>query len=432
MPRDPSRCTPVMAVSVARQFSSRKFGSLTYSTGSFMWPSFVQNILSIFSDFSRNPNPSNHPNLPVLIAAEPSSLLLKYTTVPDAITAEEAEELGYSNTPTTKESWQWSVAASPQGGNLSLVYGRTLFADRLEDPPRSEWNLEGYHPSHFSQSRRGVRIEAEATISLDGGMTWNLSALRRVSELSSVGMGFSIRDSRGLLMSLTWRRLGQSIRLPIAICPLDLVDAQLTAWAVMIPWLTYVGVEFGYIRPRERRRRREAIIRKRKLLKSQISVRKKESAQHIEMMRDLIQRRQEREKAGGGLFVKKAEYGYLPPKNAGRAGELAEPQLIDVTIPLAAHVDKSQLFISKKITRVSHFPYFLSLSESDVTILIRKCILQFQIIGFYDPAPLLPKTLRIWYTFRGQHYYAEAKDDEDLACPRREHLELEEPDEVIL
>ncbi|OKL64454.1 hypothetical protein UA08_00446 [Talaromyces atroroseus] len=391
MPSNPSQHMPVVSASVARRFGVRKFGSLTYSSGLHMWPSFVQSMYSSYTDTSPDPKEL------FLLASQPSSLQLKYTTMPDAMTAEEAEELDHPNPPTKKELWQWIVSASPHGGSLSLQYARTLFADKIEDPPRSEWNLDGYHPSMFSQSRRGVRIEAEVTASLDGGMAWSISGLRRVGEVSSIGLGLSVRDARGLVMALTWRRLGQTIRVPIAICPVDLVDAELSVWAVMVPWLAYVGVEFGYIRPRERRLRREAIIRKRKLLKSQIAARKKESEQQIEMMKEHIGRRQLRERSQGGLYITKAEYGYRAPESPGCVGERAESKLIDVTIPVAARVDKGQLFISKNTSR-------------------------FQIIGFYDPAPLLPKILRIWYLFRDQIHYVEAKDgEEDIAIPRREH-----------
>jgi DnaJ homolog subfamily C member 11 len=347
MPSNPSQHMPVLSASVTRRFGIRKLGSLTYSSGLHMWPSFVQSMFSTFMDVSP------HPNDLLLMARQPSSLQLKYTTMPDTMTAEEAEELDYSNPPTKKELWQWIVNASPQGGNLTLQYARTLFADKIEDPPRSEWNLDGYHPSLFPQSRRGVRIEAEVTVSSEGGITWSISALRRIGEVSSIGLGFSARDARGLVMAITWRRLGQTIRVPIAICPVNLVDAELSMWAVMVPWLTYVGIEFGYIRPRERRLRREAIVRKRKLLKSLISTRKKESAQQIEMMTEHVRRRQQREWDMGGLFLTKAEYGYKPQKGSGRAGELAEARFIDVTIPLAARVDKGQLFLSKNTSRVS-------------------------------------------------------------------------------
>ena len=48
---------------------------------------------------------------------------------------------------------------------------------------------------------------------------------------------------------------------------------------------------------------------------------------------------------------------------------------------------------------------------------------QFQILGFHDPAPLLPKRLKIWYRFQGRDHYVEANDKEKVSCPLRAHLE---------
>jgi DnaJ family protein C protein 11 len=342
IPYNVNNFMPNVTASVLRQFGSRKFGTLSYSTGSQLtWPSFVKGILSPFM------NTSLDPRLEPLLVND-GSLQLQYTSLSSPAAAEVADDLSLSKS-TENEVWQWGLAATPAGGQLSLNYGRTFFADNLEDVPRSEWNLDGYHPAIPIPDRRGVRVEVEAAIDLDGDMAWGVTASRRVGEFTNMGLGVSLRDARGLVLALSWRRLGQSIRVPILVCPFDLADAEISAIAVIVPWLTYIGVEFGYIRPQERRRRREAIIRKRKLLKSQISARKKESAQQIELMSDLTKRRQAREKDKGGLVVEKAEYGYLPPKNAKRA----ESEVIDVTIPMAAQVEKSQLFISKNTIRVS-------------------------------------------------------------------------------
>lgn len=345
IPSNVNNFMPNITTSIVRQFGSRKFGTLSYSTGSHLtWPLFMRDFLSPFMDMSLDPRLES-------MLVNDGSLQLQYTSLSSPTTEEVPNDPDLARS-TENEVWQWGLAATPAGGQLSLTYGRTFFADRLEDVPRSEWNLDGYHPAIPLPDRRGVRVEVEAAVGLDGDMAWGITASRRVAEFTNMGLGVSLRDARGLVLSLSWRRLGQSIRVPILICPLDLADAEISAFAVIVPWLTYIGVEFGYIRPRERRRRREAIIRKRKQLKSQLSARKKESAQQIELMSDFTKRRQEREMDKGGLVVEKAEYGYFPPKNAKRA----ESEVIDVTIPVAAQVDKSQLLISKNTIRVSLHP----------------------------------------------------------------------------
>ncbi|KAH8702084.1 DnaJ domain protein [Talaromyces proteolyticus] len=398
VPSYPRQFMPTIGLNLSRQIGRYQHGSISFSSGTNLWPQFIQDLLAPTT------NTFAETITPFLMPQQPSSLQLKYIATPDSIPQEQAELLGLSARPVKNEVWQCGVGASPMGGSLSLEYGRTIFGNRLEEPPRSEWNLDGYYPISVPKSFRGVRIVFDATLDLLGNASWNIGAKRQVSALSSIGVAIGVRSARGLVMSLSWTRLGQSIKLPIAVCPLDLVNPELSFWAVMVPWLTYVGIEFTYLRPRERRQRLQAINRRRKRLKARIPARRLESARQIEMMAEYVQRRQERQHASGGLVIERAEYGYTPPKNINdiksRNTELAEQKIIDVTIPVAALVEKSQLVISQNTIR-------------------------FQIIGFYDPAPLLPKVLKIWYTFNHQQHYTEAQDGEDIYCPKREDISLE-------
>ncbi|CRG87431.1 DnaJ homolog subfamily C member 11 homolog [Talaromyces islandicus] len=396
----PRQTLPILGLSANRRFGTNSFGTMSFSTGTIFWPEPIKGLLGSFFSLFVNP-----PEISI-VSQDPSTLSIKYACLPEVISASEAKQFGLPLPPPKRESWHCELDASPVGVGLSLSYGRTIFGEKLEDPPLSEWNLDGYHPTVVPKSFRGVRIEADAALSLHG-IAWNITAHRKISSFSSIGLGVGLRDQHGLTMSLSWRRLGQSIKVPIVICPIDLADAQLSFWAVMVPWLTYVGLEFTVIRPRERRRRLEALKRRHRRLKAKVPAHRAESAQQIEMMTELVQRRQHRERVDGGLFIERAEYGHMPlektktkpkkKKNTGIDSDLAEQSVVDVTIPVAALVEKHQLVISKETTR-------------------------FQITGFYDPAPLLPKTLKVWYTFGNQRHYAEVNDGQDLFCPRREDL----------
>ena len=57
-------------------------------------------------------------------------------------------------------------------------------------------------------------------------------------------------------------------------------------------------------------------------------------------------------------------------------------------------------------------------------------MLQARIIGFYDPAPLKPKKLRIRYLFAAKEHFMEAGDNEDIVCPKRDHevLTVDDPE----
>jgi DnaJ family protein C protein 11 len=250
----------------------------------------------------------------------------------------------------TAESWHWRVAASPEGGALTLNYARNLFSGRIDGPARSEWNVEGYQPMVTTTEHRAVRLEIETTARLDGSLGWNISGTRQVGDFTRLGLGVGVAGGRGLMVSISWRRLGQAINLPVVICPLDLVGIDIAALAVIIPWATYCGIEFGYIRPRERRKRRHAIIKRRKELKKLTAKRKAESQKAIELMAEQVHRRQERERAHGGLVIDRAEYGYYRDQEV--KGEEAERNVIDMTIPVAALVDHGQLIIPRDTVKV--------------------------------------------------------------------------------
>ncbi|KAI5301456.1 hypothetical protein KEM55_001719 [Ascosphaera atra] len=71
--------------------------------------------------------------------------------------------------------------------------------------------------------------------------------------------------------------------------------------------------------------------------------------------------------------------------------------MIDVTTAVGALVEQGQLNISAKV-------------------------MKWQLIGFWDPAPLRTKVLRVRYKFKGEEHFVEVKDSEPLSCPMRAHL----------
>lgn len=190
---------------------------------------------------------------------------------------------------------------------------------------------------------------------MDLSLAWNISGTRQVGRFTRVGFGVGVQGGRGLVMTASWSRLGQKISLPVAVCPMDVVNADAAALAVILPWAAYCALEFGYIRQRERRQRRRAIARRHKQLKRLIPKKRAESQQAIELMAEHVHRRQAREEKEGGLVITKAEYGHYPsPKrwttDSGDAAKALE--VADVTVPVAALVDHGQLVISKDTVKV--------------------------------------------------------------------------------
>lgn len=91
--------------------------------------------------------------------------------------------------------------------------------------------------------------------------------------------------------------------------------------------------------------------RRHKQLKKQVPRKRAESLQAIELMTYQVRRRQEKEKAHGGLVITKAEYGYIPTESK-KSRSRAESQVIDVTVPVAALVDQGQLVVPKTMAQV--------------------------------------------------------------------------------
>ena len=240
-----------------------------------------------------------------------------------------------------RELFQFQVAASPIGGSFTLNYSRNLFSGKPADElPLAEWSSEGYHDRPLMQSEpRSVKLEIATTIGLDLSLGWNVTGLRRVGEFTRMGLGVGVEGDKGLVMTFSWRRLGQRINIPIVMCPVETVTSNAAALAVIFPWVTYCAVEFGLLRPRERKRRRQAIVQRHKELKKLIPQKREKSRQTVELMTEHVRRQQAREEAHDGLVVTKAEYGN-------------DEVVVDVTIPVAALVNHGQLVIPREIVKV--------------------------------------------------------------------------------
>ncbi|KAJ5775193.1 uncharacterized protein N7511_000204 [Penicillium nucicola] len=394
---------PSLEVQVSKEIAKRKIGVLTWNSGLIDWPDLLQERFSSLGMSAQSAVTSMN---------EVSNLQLGLISLPpqNAIEFddddEESEELDEDtrhllkkkrNIDQSAESWQTHLQVSPGGGGLVLTYSRNIFSGKpADDPVKTEWSSEGYFPMPSMDQARAVRLEISSVLGLDMSLNWTIKGVRRVGEYTRVGLGIGIAD-KGIMMTVSWSRLGQNINLPINVCPANEATSGATALAAIFPWLAYCAVEFGYIRPRDRKKRRQAAAKRHRELKKLIPKKCEESLKAIELMSDQVQRRQAREESQDGLIILKAEYGYIPPANKKPKNGFTEPRVIDVTIPVAALVNKSQLVIPGKS-------------------------IKFQILGFHDPAPLLPKRLKIWYRFQGRDHYIETGDKEDIACPMRTHL----------
>ncbi|KAM5505785.1 hypothetical protein McaMca56_000432 [Microsporum canis] len=404
---------PPLHVSVQRQIGDGKLMFCNWSSGIITWPSF---IASFFESIAKALYDETEA---VILAAESSKFELGLNILPKRFTrraqpasraqnldeedeaAENSRRAQKMEQSETRQNWGIILHSSPGIINLSLNYGRNLFTSEPEEPALSQWSYEGYTPRKEIINSPPVRLEIATTVSLDLSTSWMISGVRKFGNFTHMGLSIGIQGGRGLVCTITWNRLGQTLKFPIAICPMEVVDADIASLAVIVPWLTYSIMEFGYWRPRQRRKQKKAIARQQRRVQRLLAKRKADSLEAIELMKEHISRRQDVEEQRGGLVILHAEYGYIPPHSAlriSRTDPKADEKMVDVTIPVAALVDQGQLSIPRSIVKG-------------------------EILGFSDPAPFLPKTLRIQYIFGWKKHSVEIADGEDVICPMQSHLE---------
>ncbi|KAJ5350966.1 hypothetical protein N7541_008693 [Penicillium brevicompactum] len=397
---------PSFEVQISRELFKKKIGVVSWSSGVCNWPEFLLGWfpsigMGIQSAFA-SANEVGHLQIGLIAPAASPQAAMEVDEDEDEPSGDLDDDDNHSlkkrRTDHSAEAWESHLQVSPGGGALVLKYSRNLFSGKpADDPVKTEWSSEGYFPMPAMDEARAVRLEVSTIASSDMSLSWTVKGIRRVGEYTRLGLGIGIAD-KGMMLTVTWRRLGQNIDIPVVICPASEATNGATALTAIFPWLAYCAVEFGYIRPRDRKKRRQEAARRHRELKKLLPQKREESLQAIELMTEQVQRRQGREEAHDGLVILKAEYGYIPPTNKKPKDGFTEPRVIDVTIPVAALVNRGQLVISKKS-------------------------IKFQILGFHDPAPLLPKRLKIWYRFQGRDHYVEANDKEKVSCPLRAHLE---------
>ncbi|KAE8355741.1 hypothetical protein BDV28DRAFT_162501 [Aspergillus coremiiformis] len=367
------KCPPAMDVQVTKEVDERKHAFCRWQSGTISWPTVVERLLSPFIDFGLDvdsaftiPKQTSQFQLGLLsLAKSPQQTAFMDDDDDEELEADESKYQPLRSKQRTEdkagEAWQIAFSASPEASGLSLSYARNIFSGTdANDLVRSEWSSEGHYSLPPASEPRSIRVEVTSTVNMDLSLAWKIEGSRQVGELTRMGLGVGIGDARGLVMTVSWSRLGQSIRLPIAVCPFDMVNADAAALAIIFPWVTYCALEFGFIRPRERKKRRRLIARRQKELNKLVPIKRAESLQAIELMAEQVRRRQAKEARQDGLVITRAEYGHFPSKKKGN-GTGQEYELVDVTIPVAGLVDRSQLVISQNMVKLT-MSSFISLA----------------------------------------------------------------------
>ncbi|KAI0938578.1 hypothetical protein AcV5_000221 [Taiwanofungus camphoratus] len=191
-----------------------------------------------------------------------------------------------------------------------------------------------------------VQVKTVLQWSLDGA-NWLFSGEWRREDSSmgaSVGVGM-----QGVVLKFDMSYLGQQLSLPITLS--HDCDTRLAFWTTVVPSTALVTAYWFILRPRRLRQRIEFFRKARRVLKEEKSDLLRETKETISLLQETAKRHMQAETSCGGLVVLEAVYG--PSERDEATGGLD----VDVTVPLQALVNKSQLYIPGRRSKVGNlFP----------------------------------------------------------------------------
>ncbi|KAK3945385.1 hypothetical protein QBC46DRAFT_277942 [Diplogelasinospora grovesii] len=276
---------------------------------------------------------------------------------------------GVSGMEEDNSSGSWTVSGGLTPGGTAaayLRYGRELFSSLT--------------PSHSSGFR--TEVELSTTNSSRRDLFLALRALKRVGRFSKVGfeVGFTPNN---LHLSLYWSRFGkQRISLPILVANKPFLNTKLVFWSAVIPFAGLSVWEFLSQRSGQKRRSRRGL--RKDDIQEYIARRRAEADELTVILATGVEPRQRAERQKGGLVILSAKYGVkdAPPD-----------EIADVTIAVAALVDH------------------------DGRLMIPKGLRKSRLLGFWDPAPMSTKILRIRYLHQGKEQTIEISGRDELGLP---------------
>ncbi|GJE93752.1 DnaJ and DUF3395 domain-containing protein [Phanerochaete sordida] len=211
----------------------------------------------------------------------------------------------------------------------------------------------------------------------------------RNSTLSRLGIDVGM-GTDGVELKLNARYMNQLFQVPITLS--SEYDEVAAFWSTVVPT---AAVTLGYwfvLRPLKRRERVAFFHQARHELREAKADIVRAAEETVSLLRDTARRHMEAEASKDGLVIVEARYGPIDQDDESTKG-----LDIDVTIPLQALVNNSQLYIPGGRSKAG-------------------------LQGFYDPVPSVAKSLRVRYNFRGHPHYAQIADLMPLVLPLEEHL----------
>ncbi|KAI8986702.1 DnaJ-domain-containing protein [Trametes punicea] len=274
-----------------------------------------------------------------------------------------------------------SAFRAPSVSGLAYYTSEWQFGFDLAGPASG---LNGRYALSFHEL--GVHIQTVLRLGL-AELMWLFGGEWRGTN-AAVGANVSA-STGGVTLRVDATYFGQTLTLPIVLS--RELDNSLAFWTAVLPSTAFALVYYFRIRPRRRKQRILFLNDARRQLREEKSELLRQWKETVSLLQDTAQRHMRAEEACDGLVVLEARYG---PSEQEEGTEGLE---VDVTVPVQALVNSSQLYIPGKRSKAG-------------------------IPGFYDPVVGVPKTLRIRYKFRGRLHYAEIPDYMPVVLPLKDHL----------
>lgn len=204
-------------------------------------------------------------------------------------------------------------------------------------------------------------------------------------------------DALGVHVRLKYTCMSQRYVVPIHIA--DEAAAEIVLLGTAIPLLGYFALKRFIIDPYLQREEQREKVEKRRKNRRHLERARQEAKAAVMLMTETVGRKIAAEEAVNGLVIVQALYGQVITSMGANNVDVDDfdlPLVTDVTVPLQCLVDHSQLRLP---------------ASSKAGLL-----------GFYDPCPDEPKSLRVRYRAMGNMHEVTVNDDEELVCPKKAHV----------
>ncbi|KAI1743204.1 hypothetical protein F4680DRAFT_369944 [Xylaria scruposa] len=291
-----------------------------------------------------------------------------------------------------KGAWTVSASAKPQYYSISAKYSRDIDLSALWLRRSRATSLETRHSlSEVANNTARRRFCAEAEIGIGSYNSRYLAfrCLKRVGLLSKIGFEMGL-STYSLRLSVYWSRLGRRINVPFCLCTRSSANLKTLLLTTIVPFASFALWElWDQYRYRKRRQQRAATLQE---WQHNTQKRRSEADTLASLMAPAVERRQKSEARENGLVILSAKYG-VKARGASDATAWGAAEVADVTIPVAALVDRNWLLIPSGVHK-SYIP------------------------GFWDPDQAEEKVLHIRYSYQGKEATIEVRgDDEQLVLP---------------